>query len=85
MNFQSSTVDFLFPIFNCIYDYLGASLGALSTGRVSITMICSMYLTLATVIALRYTAVRKQFGPTPQKEWPVIEYQVQVFKIFMAK
>ena len=60
------------------FNYAGASLGALSTGRVTITMICSMYLTLATVIAIRYVAVRKQFGPSVKEEWPVIEYQVQV-------
>ena len=26
----------------------------------------------------RYSAIRKQFGPTPDKEIPVIEYQLQV-------
>lgn len=60
----------------------GASLGALSSGRVTITMICSMYLTLATVIAIRYVAVRKQFGPSNKEEWPVIEYQVQQGRLF---
>lgn len=60
----------------------GASLGALSTGRVTITMICSMYLTLATVIAIRYVAVRKQFGPNSKEEWPVIEFQVQQGRLF---
>ncbi|XP_058800086.1 peroxisomal acyl-coenzyme A oxidase 3 isoform X3 [Phymastichus coffea] len=55
----------------------GASLGALSAGRVTITSMCSMYTSLAVIIAVRYCASRKQFGPNPQEEWPVIEYQVQ--------
>lgn len=35
-------------------------------------------MSLALVIAVRYCAVRKQFGPTKENEWPVIEYQTQV-------
>ena len=63
---------------------LGASLGALSSGRVGITGLCSTYLTTAVIIAIRYCASRKQFGPSENEEWPVIEYQVQVrlFNIF---
>ncbi|XP_015116723.1 peroxisomal acyl-coenzyme A oxidase 3-like [Diachasma alloeum] len=53
----------------------GASLGALSLGRVSITNISATYCSLAMVIATRYCAVRKQFGPSDNEEWPVIEYQ----------
>ncbi|XP_033230396.1 peroxisomal acyl-coenzyme A oxidase 3-like isoform X2 [Belonocnema kinseyi] len=60
----------------------GASLGALSTGRVTITMIGTMYITLATVIAIRYVAARKQFGPSAKEEYPVIEYQVQQGRLF---
>ncbi|KAL6436330.1 hypothetical protein ACFW04_004698 [Cataglyphis niger] len=61
----------------------GSSLGALSSGRVSITVICSHYMTLALTIAIRYCAVRKQFGPTNKDdELPVIEYQVQQWRIF---
>ncbi|KAJ8680097.1 hypothetical protein QAD02_015884 [Eretmocerus hayati] len=55
----------------------GASLGALSGGRVYITAMCSTYTSLAVTIAIRYCASRKQFGPSPNEEWPVIEYQVQ--------
>ncbi|OXU31199.1 hypothetical protein TSAR_015946 [Trichomalopsis sarcophagae] len=55
----------------------GASLGALSSGRVTITSMCSIYSSLATTIAIRYCASRKQFGPNPNEEWSVIEYQVQ--------
>ncbi|XP_011308973.1 peroxisomal acyl-coenzyme A oxidase 3 [Fopius arisanus] len=53
----------------------GASLGALSLGRVNITNMCALYCSLAMVIATRYCAVRKQFGPSANEEWPVIEYQ----------
>ncbi|XP_014236981.1 peroxisomal acyl-coenzyme A oxidase 3-like isoform X1 [Trichogramma pretiosum] len=55
----------------------GASLGALSAGRVTIGSMCSFYSALAVTIAIRYCASRKQFGPNPKEEWPVIEYQVQ--------
>ncbi|KAK0160987.1 hypothetical protein PV328_008329 [Microctonus aethiopoides] len=53
----------------------GASLGALSLGRVNITNICFKYCSLAIVIAVRYCAVRQQFGPSKNEEWPVLEYQ----------
>ncbi|XP_011630251.1 peroxisomal acyl-coenzyme A oxidase 3 isoform X3 [Pogonomyrmex barbatus] len=59
----------------------GSSLGALSGGRVSITRICSHYMILALTIAIRYCAVRKQFGPTDDNELPVIEYQTQQWRI----
>lgn len=57
----------------------GSSLGALSGGRVAITNICAEYMSLAMVIAIRYCAVRRQFGPTDDNELPVIEYQTQVY------
>ena len=56
----------------------GASFGALSSARVGITALCGAYLTKSITIAVRYSAVRKQFGPTDDEELPVIEYQVQV-------
>lgn len=49
----------------------------LSTGRVSIVGFCVANLSKAVPIAVRYSAVRKQFG-TPNKELPVLEYQLQV-------
>jgi len=55
----------------------GASLGALSGGRVGIMNISLAYFVKAIAIAVRYSAVRKQFGPT-NDELPVIEYQLQV-------
>ncbi|VVC41968.1 Acyl-CoA oxidase/dehydrogenase, central domain,Acyl-CoA oxidase,Acyl-CoA oxidase, C-terminal,Acyl- [Cinara cedri] len=55
---------------------LGASLGSLSAGRLSIVNICAAYITKAVPIAIRYTAVRKQFGPPNCEELPVLEYQL---------
>lgn len=60
----------------------GESLGALSMGRVGIIKLCVNFLKLSITIATRYSAVRKQFGPTPNEELPVLEYQVQVMNIF---
>ncbi|KAG5318236.1 ACOX3 oxidase, partial [Pseudoatta argentina] len=59
----------------------GSSLGALSGGRVTITGICYHYMAIALTIAIRYCAVRKQFGPTEDNELPVIEYQTQQWRI----
>ncbi|KAG8289468.1 acyl-Coenzyme A oxidase, partial [Homalodisca vitripennis] len=56
----------------------GAALGMLSQGRVSIVSICVAYLSKALPIAIRYSAVRRQFGVEADKELPVLEYQLQV-------
>lgn len=60
----------------------GASLGALSAGRVSILSTCVAYFTNAVTIAVRYSAVRRQFGPTQGVELAVIEYQLQQWRLF---
>lgn len=60
----------------------GASLGALSIGRVVITQMCSTYMGHAISIALRYAGVRKQFGPDDSEEVPILEYQTHV-RIFL--
>jgi acyl-CoA oxidase len=65
------------------YD-LGASLGALLGGRMGIVSLCASNLGKAAVIATRYSAVRRQFGPT-EAEVPVLEYQLQVFGVFIFK
>ncbi|XP_055643319.1 peroxisomal acyl-coenzyme A oxidase 3 isoform X2 [Toxorhynchites rutilus septentrionalis] len=60
----------------------GASLGALSGGRVGICGIANMYLTKAICIAIRYSASRKQFGPDEDSaELAVLEYQSQQFRL----
>ncbi|XP_064612616.1 peroxisomal acyl-coenzyme A oxidase 3-like isoform X2 [Liolophura sinensis] len=60
----------------------GASLGALSGGRVGITSMGLTNLKSAITIAIRYSAVRRQFGPRENEEIPVIEYQLQQWRLF---
>ncbi|XP_046389776.1 peroxisomal acyl-coenzyme A oxidase 3-like [Ischnura elegans] len=67
----------------------GASLGSLSAGRVAIVTLSSSNLSKAIVIAIRYSAVRRQFGPPVSSnssaalptELPVIEYQLQQWRL----
>lgn len=61
-----------------VRDRHGAALGALSMGRVNITGYCEQYGTKALTIAIRYAAVRKQFGPNDIEEVPILEYQSHV-------
>ena len=62
----------------------GASLGALSSGRTGIMVMGTTNLQLAVVIATRYSAARRQFGPenTRGAEQSVIEYQMQQCRLF---
>ena len=58
-------------------------MGNLSSGRVGIINMANMNLHLAVVIAVRYSAARKQFGPNlHSEELAVIEYQMQQIRLF---
>ncbi|KAI5641641.1 acyl-CoA oxidase domain-containing protein [Phthorimaea operculella] len=60
----------------------GAALGILSGGRVHITSISANYLQKAIVIGVRYSAVRRQFGPeNATEETAVLEYQQQQIRV----
>lgn len=59
----------------------GTSLGTLSNGRVNITNLSGAYLGKGATIAVRYAAVRKQFGPDGKEEIPILEYQVHQHRL----
>ncbi|KAF5307964.1 hypothetical protein FQR65_LT06531 [Abscondita terminalis] len=58
------------------------TIGNLSTGRVSVIQESSEYLLYAVTIAIRYAAVRKQFGLDKDTEIAIIEHQLHQWRIF---
>ncbi|OQR80326.1 peroxisomal acyl-coenzyme A oxidase 3-like [Tropilaelaps mercedesae] len=61
---------------------LGTTLGALSMGRVAIAGMSTNNLIKAAVIAIRYAAVRRQFGPdNSSEEMPILEYQMHQWRV----
>lgn len=61
---------------------MGVLFGALSRGRVQICLVSNTALLLATTIAIRYSASRRQFSDTDETtEFPVLEYQSQLYRL----
>ncbi|XP_074760551.1 peroxisomal acyl-coenzyme A oxidase 3 isoform X2 [Athene noctua] len=64
-----------------VKERFSAALGSLSSGRTVITAVSMTNLKLALSIAIRFSAVRRQFGPTDDEEIPVLEYQTQQWRL----
>lgn len=60
----------------------GLSLGALGTGRILVIKSGPTILQLGLKIALRFSAMRQQFGKPGEPETPLIEYPMQQYRLF---
>ncbi|GAB6023201.1 acyl-Coenzyme A oxidase, variant 2 [Chamberlinius hualienensis] len=58
-----------------------SSLGVLSSGRVGITRMSTVNMMKCLAIAIRYSAARRQFGISTKEESPVLEYQLQQYRL----
>jgi acyl-CoA oxidase len=63
----------------------GISLGALSNGRTGLTHYAACFMNMALTTAIRYAAVRKQFGPSLGNEIPILEYQLHVSAVCLSQ
>lgn len=54
-------------------------MGSLSLGRMGIISVGVANLQMCLPIAIRYAAVRRQFGPQGEEEVPILEYQLHVW------
>ncbi|KHN86700.1 Peroxisomal acyl-coenzyme A oxidase 3 [Toxocara canis] len=59
-----------------------ATVGVLALGRVGIVGKGALAAQLAAVIAIRYSAIRKQSGPKGKDELPILEYPMQQHRLF---
>ncbi|XP_036002093.1 peroxisomal acyl-coenzyme A oxidase 3 [Fundulus heteroclitus] len=59
----------------------GTFMGALSGGRIFITRMALGKLKMALTVAIRFSATRRQFGPKDTEEIPVLEYQLQQWRL----
>ncbi|XP_035231673.1 peroxisomal acyl-coenzyme A oxidase 3-like isoform X2 [Stegodyphus dumicola] len=59
----------------------GASLRSLSLGRMGILSMSVANLQMCLTIAIRYAAIRKQFGPPGEDEVPILEYQLHQYRL----
>uniref|UniRef100_A0A182YEA8 Acyl-coenzyme A oxidase n=1 Tax=Anopheles stephensi TaxID=30069 RepID=A0A182YEA8_ANOST len=58
------------------------SMGPLVLGRVNICIVSQTLLAKALTVGIRYSAVRRQFGPGPDdQEFPILEYQSQQHRL----
>ncbi|XP_063914624.1 peroxisomal acyl-coenzyme A oxidase 3-like [Zophobas morio] len=68
--------------FKSVQEVMQMTFAALSKGRVNIATLAEGYGARAITIAVRYAAVRRQFGPDEDTEIPILEYQSHQYRLF---